>query len=659
MKGRDFHMSTRQSLRLVPNPQIILLDGFDGPVVKAAKHESLYDTLQLLEQQMGGLNVQRMDLCMYLETLPEGFSSAEGYVLLIDQSSIRIYADTDRAMFYAKQTLYQIMFNIGDGRLPTGKIIDWPKLKLRGAHICYALVTESMPQLAPDFAGLIQRIRELAHYKMNCIMLEIEAMFPYEKHAKLPSKLAFTRDEIEEINKVCKENFIEVIPLVQSIGHNYYVLKHSEYANLREVRYTRQQLCLTNPKTKQFYFDLVDEIIDAFPNVRYFHIGADETWNIGKCERCREAVNETNIETVFASYVNDICGYLTNKGVKPIIYSDMLELFPVALDLINREITVMYWNYEIPNWPRPYMLRNFTDHFHVICASAARYGTINNTMYKYPDAMTTTNMLAAESIRNNTDGFIITDWMKAVPYELTMPTLVYAGNLCWSDTGTLDEYEKAFGCLYFGVDGSDYARAMTLLTPLLPYCEDAQIHAQDTMDRYDQSGMTLGERIRKNTAKGDNDLIFTGFNQLLKGDTKEFNVMATYEKTMRAFEKAMSSGKKALEMLRDDCPTRNKRAYELIALSAKTQVHKARMGILFDKCENLLKYPEGDTDEEKKSLVQELDNFVNEWEMLRKETYELIIPGTFRESAINTLDFKFEPEVLEHVERYKKMFTTT
>ena len=49
---------------------------------------------------------------------------------------------------------------------------------------------------------------------------------------------------------------------------------------------------------------------------------------------------------------------------------------------------MMYWNYEIPYWPRPYALDKFSKEFSVITASAARYQSLNHTMYKYQNTMT-------------------------------------------------------------------------------------------------------------------------------------------------------------------------------------------------------------------------------------------------------------------------------
>lgn len=639
-------------LKLIPQPRVCLMGGQDGPPVHPCGGETLLKALDEAGRELARIGVAHYGIDEYPGPLPPDFEHAEGYAITIGENGIAVYSDHSKALFYANQTLCQIVLGADGRRLPTLTIIDWPVLPLRGAHVCYHLVTEFMPHSAPDFEGLLRRIRELAHFKANCLLLEIEAMFPYRQQ-RLACQLAFTQAQLAHLNRVCAENHIRIMPLVQSIGHNYFVLKHKQYAGLRELPHTRQQYCITNPEVKAFYLDLARQVIDGFPDSEYFHIGADETWNLGKCPRCREAFLSQGMESVYAGYINEVCAFVRARGKKPVLWSDMLELFPDVTGLLDPDVCVMYWNYDIPGWPRPYALQRFTDRFQTIAASAARFGAVNHTMYHYPSAMATTNMLASEAVRNGAGGFITTDWMKVVPYELTMPTLAFGAAMGWHGAGTLAAFELGFGSLYFGTQGRGFAQAMGLLSGLVPYCEDGQMRQPDAIERYDQSGLTMGERIRKYTAKSDGALIGKGFRELVSGEAKEFNIMLTYEKAVAAMNAALRNAEEALRLLEQDRPSRNLREYGLLVLAARTQAHKAKMGLLFDRCVDWLKYPESDAGALQPQLVAELDELCAEWSDLRDCTEKLMLPGTFEAVVKNALEIKFEPEALEWMMKFR------
>lgn len=643
-------------LNLIPRPRICLTGGLNGPLVRLSCGKTMLEALDVAGRELERIGVARNAVDEYPSMLPSDFDRAEGYVMIVDVTGITVYCDNDRAFFYAMQTLRQIVLVTGEGCLPALTIIDWPALKMRGAHVCYHLVTEFMPHSAPHFEGLLKRIRELASFKANCILLEIEALFPYRQE-NLACEIAFTQDQLKRLNEVCRENHVKIMPLVQSIGHNYFVLRHAKYAGLREVPRTRQQYCITNPDVKEFYLDLACQVIDAFPGSEYFHIGADETWNLGKCPSCREAFAVRGMEHVYADFINDICAFVRSKGKKPVIWSDMLELFPAVTGLLDPGVCVMYWNYDIPGWPRPYVFSRFTGRFETIAASAARHGAVNHTSYNYPQTMASTNMLACEAERNGAAGLIATDWMKASPYELTIPTLAYTSALGWNASGTLKEFEAGFGRLYFGTEGRRYAQALELLSALVPYCEDAQMRQPDAIERYDQSGLTVGERIRRYTAKSDGALINKGFREIISGEAKEFNIMLTYEKTLAALNGGLRNAGEALQLLEQERPARNLQEHDLLKLSARTQVHKAKMGLAFDRCADLLKYPDADDETLRLQLVSQLDELCAEWHELRALTERLLASGTFASVVRNALDVKFEPEALEWMEKYRAALT--
>ena len=45
--------------------------------------------------------------------------------------------------------------------------------------------------------------------------------------------------------------------------------------------------CALHDKSYEIIFDLIDEIVDVVKPARYVHMGHDEVYQIGVCERCR------------------------------------------------------------------------------------------------------------------------------------------------------------------------------------------------------------------------------------------------------------------------------------------------------------------------------------------------------------------------------------
>ena len=82
---------------------------------------------------------------------------AEGYVLNVSRSRVRVTASTEAGLFYARQTLRQLE---EDGRIPCCLITDYPRFSWRGFHVdpCrHFLSTEEIKK----------QIDILSSYKMN------------------------------------------------------------------------------------------------------------------------------------------------------------------------------------------------------------------------------------------------------------------------------------------------------------------------------------------------------------------------------------------------------------------------------------------------------------------------------------------------------------
>ncbi len=158
-----------------------------------------------------------------------------------------------------------------------------------------------------------------------------------------------TKDEIRRIAAHAAELGMEVIPLVQIHGHLDWILKHDRYAYLREGGFVNE-LCPQHPEAKPMIKAWIDEVLELHPDIHYIHLGADETWHLCSCEKCREIAArdaERGKIGVYLDHVGDICRYVIAKGLRPMIWADMF-CSENRTDLAGRmppETILVNWQY--------------------------------------------------------------------------------------------------------------------------------------------------------------------------------------------------------------------------------------------------------------------------------------------------------------------------
>lgn len=139
------------------------------------------------------------------------------------------------------------------------------------------------------------------------VIIEYEDMFPY--HGSLIGNIsalnAYSLSDIETINNNAKKHGLKIIPLVQTFGHMEFLLKLEEWKHLREIQKYPQVICPTHKETLIVLKEMIEQILRAHPNSKMIHIGADEVYLLGKCEKCFVKMNQTGWtkQKLFLSHV--------------------------------------------------------------------------------------------------------------------------------------------------------------------------------------------------------------------------------------------------------------------------------------------------------------------------------------------------------------------
>src|SRR5690606_24410286 len=168
--------------------------------------------------------------------------SREAYQLNITQVGITITAKSSTGLYYAVQTLRQLVVGQGDSAyFPVAEINDWPTLPYRGfrmdmTHMQFPTVEEIKHQL--DF---------LAMWKTNQYYFYSEVNIELDGYPLLIPNARFTKEQIKELIAYAKERHIDIVPHLNLYGHLHDFFKYEHYAHLAATPPGRE-FSTTEPK---------------------------------------------------------------------------------------------------------------------------------------------------------------------------------------------------------------------------------------------------------------------------------------------------------------------------------------------------------------------------------------------------------------------------
>jgi len=239
---------------------------------------------------------------------------AEGYQLSVSAGQVLIKAISSAGLFYGTQTLLQLIQKENDVYIVHGlEITDWPAIKERAVHYD-TKHHQDKKEYVESF------IRDLAHYKINMLVWEWEDKFAYTSHPEIGAPGAFTIAEMQQLTGYAEQYHIQLVPLVQGLGHVSFILKWPQHAQLREIASSNWEFCPLNEGTYTLLFDLWDEAIKATPGSAFIHIGSDETYELAMCDACKAKSAEIGKSGLYLLFVNKAATYLKTRGRQVMVW---------------------------------------------------------------------------------------------------------------------------------------------------------------------------------------------------------------------------------------------------------------------------------------------------------------------------------------------------
>jgi len=268
----------------------------------------------------------------------------EGYFLDILPNKITIAAKNPTGLFYGAMTLTQMIRSAEKGKIPCVLIKDFPSMNWRGVSDDF-----SRGQVS-TMDNFKQIIRFLAENKINVFIPYIEDVIQLEKYPDIGmGRGALSKDEIREIQAYAKRLHVQIVPVFQTLGHFENILTMPNYEKFAEYP-GAGSLNSTNPESDKFLFDMLDEVIPLFES-EYFHIGADESWDVGLGAN-RELAAKDGISKIHARHYQKVYDKVKSYGKNVMMYGDIILHHPDILNQIPKDIIIVDWHYSATdNYP--------------------------------------------------------------------------------------------------------------------------------------------------------------------------------------------------------------------------------------------------------------------------------------------------------------------
>lgn len=429
--------------------------------------------------------------------------SPEGYQLIIRDQQVRVQSHGQAGLFYGCQTLQQLLEDSRQHAVPVPncKIVDYPELSYRAVQI-------DVKHHLDHMKTYYDAVDRLARYKINAIIFEFEDKLRYRRQPLVGAPQAISIDEMAALTSYARERNIEITPLVQGLGHASFILKHQQYAHLREQEDNRWAFCPLHEGTYQVLFDLYRDAIEATPGSRYLHVGGDEIGSIGLCPRCKPTADEKGTLHLNVYWLNRVSEFALRHGRIPIFWDDMplkeAGVYRTAhhvmpMEKVNRlwekgekklssvlndfpdTCVFMRWNYSLGTQPGNIRALNYyqENDLGVMIATAAQSGPAS--LFPFDERHGEVSARGVPAIKSfielaaerGIDGMLCTAWDdRSLHMETMWRGYIASAQYSWNPGSvTLDEYDELYLQKDYGTSNPDYGSLYLWLRDATMYWE--------------------------------------------------------------------------------------------------------------------------------------------------------------------------------------------
>lgn len=290
-------------------------------------------------------------------------TAKEGYKLEVTPTKVNLIASTENGLFYAIQTLQQLVPLDGTKKIPAVYIEDEPRFSWRGM-----MFDNCRHMFSVDF--IKKFIDQLAKHKLNKFHWHLTEdqgwRIEIKKYPKLQEIAAYrngtqigpdrkkdvdtiryggyyTQDQIKEVVAYASSRYVEVIPEIEMPGHSVAAITAYPYLACGDVSFengkpfevrkvwgvSKDLYCAGNEQVFAFLEDVLSEVMPLFPS-KYIHIGGDEAphdaWKT--CPKCQARMKTEGLKDEAALqswFISRMEKFINKKGKKIIGWEEIMQ----------------------------------------------------------------------------------------------------------------------------------------------------------------------------------------------------------------------------------------------------------------------------------------------------------------------------------------------
>jgi hypothetical protein len=289
---------------------------------------------------------------IYADALPPGNDAnaempdelkPEGYAMIPDGKGLALTAASDAGIFYALQTVKQLVTGYGPNAvLQQAKIRDWPAMKYRGLDDDLS----RGPVTTLEFEKKL--IRTLAAYKINLYSPYFEDTAAYASNPLLaPPGGGINASDAATLVAYARAYHVTIVPEQEAFGHLHNQLTWEQYQPLAETPHG-SVIAPGQPGSIALIKQEFSELAAEYPGP-FLHIGGDETVDLGQGQT-RPDVDARGLGPVYLDFMQQIVAALQPLHRRLLFWGDIAQGSPdllKTLPQIFKDSTIaIAWGYD-------------------------------------------------------------------------------------------------------------------------------------------------------------------------------------------------------------------------------------------------------------------------------------------------------------------------
>jgi hexosaminidase len=404
----------------------------------------------------------------------------QGYELLVQGRAVRLLAADPAGLYYGVATLRQLLRQ-ADGKseagrearpgpsLPCLRIDDWPVFPVRGVML--DISRDRVPTMTT-----LRRLLDLwAGLKYNQLQLYTEHTFAYAGHEEVWREASpLTPEEVEELDRLCRERAVELVPNQNSFGHMERWLRHPRYRGLADATgpfpdpwggWQKEPTTLNplDPASIELLRGLYDLLLPHFSSLQ-LNVGADEPIDLGH-GRSREACRRQGEGRVYLDFLLKLHDEVSRRGRRMQCWGDILVYYPELVPGLPKDLIALDWGYEAEH-PFARECRIFAESglSFYLCPGTSSWNSLGG---RWGNARANIAAAAREGRGSGAAGLLLTDWGDNGHWQqlpVSYPAWVYGAAAAWnpgSEQGL--DVERFLSRQVFLDPTGDAARALSQL----------------------------------------------------------------------------------------------------------------------------------------------------------------------------------------------------